>query len=917
MREVNYIFYMTLLYMLSSLYRVLKKGKIYILFDIEKLMKYDFLIIIAVGLGVIFLLVNYYRNTNQVLKTIIFKIILPIVMLLLGLNYPNFGFDGVIYAMVVYLIVAYIFMYPVIFCKNREEENDNNNLELYPSRKNLVDVLNHALRDYSLIALDGTWGSGKTTFMDIFMRENSEKFYYIPINVMLFENRNSLKTEFLNQLKVIFKEEGIFQGSLMDFDYYLDGISNDWVKVIKNIIFSNSKSFKEANEKLKSEIGKVEKRIVVGVDNLERIYGESEPEWKQILGFINELQEIGIKIVVMADLEKMLIQEKKEEKMKLVLNSREDSEIKFFQNVEIQKIEQEENNNYDYFDKFYEFKLQLNEVTTEEIIDELEIKENTVDKEWLKKQIKELTEKIENAIKQDLGKSKAEKTKINKDLFRRYLDGVKNPRKIEKLIKDIQVKKIKEENIFNFIENQKYEVLIFKTSLYKLIFFDYMIEHNKNLVILGNLGENLSVAKVLKNPFSKNIVFQAFGYEDFEDERVVNRLLYYSSEDKTLKDKIETLDDNIKINLNNIGKYVEDLEIYSSSLDPDFEQKTTKEAYKIIEEKLVELEKTDKDKIHKIIEENEENICKLNYITYPDKLGIHEKINYKFKIESKYEEKGLLNQYSDLLKLLDDVINSSFSIRNRSEFFRELVVFRNTILIFSELTKQPNLSSKEISELYRRYSEEFTIDDIQKLKNIIKSRGKSNYIKVELEEKIFERLLNLLEIIKINLTRSTETKKSNKILERLEKYNEEKDENKKVKFLDKILWQIREEKKVLSSKELQGINGSLNQIMESEANFKLLLELNKLKEKCEIRIFPKQIKEKSEEILNIDINNDKEKFERIKKELIDFINGKVKEVRWQYIFDDLWNEDLEKLKEIGIEVDKEKYLVKEESFIKI
>jgi len=42
MREVNYIFYMALLYMFSNLYIVLKKGPIYKLFDLEKLIKSGF-----------------------------------------------------------------------------------------------------------------------------------------------------------------------------------------------------------------------------------------------------------------------------------------------------------------------------------------------------------------------------------------------------------------------------------------------------------------------------------------------------------------------------------------------------------------------------------------------------------------------------------------------------------------------------------------------------------------------------------------------------------------------------------------------------------------------------------------------------------------------------------------------------------
>lgn len=584
MKEVNYIFYMTLLYMFSSLYRVLETGKIYRIFRIKKLIRYDSLIIIVIGLGIIFLLVNYYRNTKQVLGVMVFKIIIPMVVILLGLNYPNFGLDGIIYAMVVYLIVTYIFMYPIIFCKSREDENDNN-LKLYPSRKNLVDVLNHALGDYSLIALDGTWGSGKTTFMNIFMRENSEKFYYIPINIMLFENRNSLKTEFLNQLKVIFKEEGIFQGSLMDFDYYLDGVSNDWVKVIKNIIFSKSKSFKEANKKLKSEIGKIEKRIVVGVDNLERIYGESEPEWKQILGFIHELQELGIKIVVMADLEKMLTTKKETGEKDL--------------------------SNHEYFDKFYEDKLKLNEVTTEEIIDEVkDITES--EKSWLKKEFEDLSKNLTigykkkkeevkeissnlkgselalnmtendeehiNKISRKIEKNKKnvkQKEIILSEFEEKYYKNIKNPRKIEKIIKDIKSKK-KIEKIHK-INQKKYENLIFKTSVFQLFYFNYFYKFkNEEKGIFGKILEEKDIfLECIENDFTYNI-------------KAVSRLLYYEKEDENMKKRIENLNEDSMITIDNLERYLEDIKVYSQRLDKS-DLEITKEKYKIIELKLIEL----------------------------------------------------------------------------------------------------------------------------------------------------------------------------------------------------------------------------------------------------------------------------------------------------------------------------------------
>lgn len=869
MREINYIFYMTLLYMLSSLYTLLNKGEVYKLFNIEKLMKYKILIIIVAVLGTIFLLVNYYRNTKQAIETLIFKIILPIGVILLGLNYPNFGFGGIMHIMVVYLIVSYIFMYPVIFCKNRKNADDNN-LKLYPSRKNLMDVLSHALEEYSLIALDGTWGSGKTTFMNIAMRENKEKYYYIPINVMLFENRNSLKTEFLNQLKGIFKEEGIFQGLLMDFDYYLDGVSNDWVKVVKNIIFSKSKSFKEANEKLKSEIGKIEKRIVVGVDNLERIYGESEPEWKQILGFIYELQELGIKIVVMANLEEMLIPKKDTKEKDL--------------------------SNHEYFDKFYEFKLKLNEVTTEEIIDGIRIKGNTLDKEWLKDQVAELTKKISQR-REGLDRNKQENEKKIEEyegLQWRYLNEIKNPRKIEKLIKNIQTKQEKIENIFNFIGEEDYRKLIFRVSLYEVIFFEYVMEYKRKVKIKTQLKKEMKIDQFIEHPFSKNEFLQEFGYNEFGDVRAINRILYYDSEENLVKDDIEKLTSIEKISLSEMNKVLNNLEIYSSSLDPDYDQKTTKKAYKIIESKLIDLEKMNKERIHKIIKENEENICRLNYLTYPDNLGIFESIKYKFNNENIYM----------MYRELEDILRP-----RRSRSHNELGDMLKTIIVYYYFEKENFI---EMQEIYRNVNlDEINemIDKIKPKEEMLKRRKEENISSIEKAENIiYDMVLNFLMIIKINMEKKEVTIIDEVKLENWEEYD--------LKQKEELLNIVENDFENIKEKFRESLNSNLfvaikkksdllKNIIEKEEDQRLILKLDDLIRVIEYKLIPFEIFKK---VNDINIKVDSNEKISLRAKLLNFIKIRSKEKRYQHIFN--WSEIIEKLGEIGIILEEGKWIIK-------
>jgi len=763
-------------------------------------------------------------------------------------------------------------MYPVIFCKNRIDR-DNNNLKLYPSRKTQEDILTYALENYNLIALDGTWGSGKTTFMNIAMRDNMEKYYYIPINVMLFENRNSLKTEFLNQLKGIFKEEGIFQGSLMDFDYYLDGVSNDWIKIVKNIIFSKSKSFKEANEKLKSEIGKIEKRIVVGVDNLERIYGESETEWKQILGFIHELQELGIKIVVMANLEEMLTTKKEiEEKIKLVLNSKDDSEIKIFENVKIQKIEQEKNNNYNYFDKFYEFKLQLNEVTAEEIIDKVEIsknkEKNIKERERLKNQIKGLIVDLEKGFKKlesdhlSGNKNEEEKKKSQEEMSKytelqnRYLNNILNPRKIEKLMWDIKTKQKNITNIYNFIDDgDEYEKLIFKASIFSLFYFDYM---------------NMIKEKKFTDFYRENRFFEYFFTNIGESYRGLNRLLYCEYKEDIIIKEIKKLISTKEINLSTLDKSLKVLEIYSSSLDPDYNQETTKEAYRVIEDKLTKLEKIDEKKIHEIIKENEGNICRLNYITYPYELGIFKDIKYKFNNETIYM----------MYRELEDILRPG-RVRSRNELRNML----ETINVYYYFEKENYFKTREMSSDVNLNKINELLGKINQKKDILKARKEKEVSSIEkAENPKYDMVLNFLMIIKNNMEKEEIAVVEELKLENWGKYAF-KTKEKLLSVLKNNFENIKEVSRENSNftlfTEVKEESDLLKSIIEKEENKTIILKLADLIKTIEYRLVEFEILKKVNDI-NIEVDSDKKI--KLKEELLSFIKEKLKEERLQYMF---------------------------------
>lgn len=886
LREINHIFYMTILYLTTSISITLYRKEIPKVFTVDELLKYRYLILITLILTTFYFLSNYHKNTKEILKKISLLALYSII-LLIGINFPNLGIESINYGLIIYLGIVYIFIYANSNSEKQSKINEEKEAFLYPSRERMSEVFNKALENYNLIALDGVWRSGKTTFMDILMKRNNEKYHYIPVNIMLFENRNLLKREFLNQLKEVFKDEGILKGTLIDFEYYLGEVSNNWMNILNKMIFSKSESFKESNDKLKNEIYSLEKGIVVGIDNLERIYGESEHEWKEILGFIHELQEIGIKIVVMADFDKVL--------------GAKEGEIF----------------NYDYYDKFYEVKIKLNEVTANEVIDEISIGSEGVKKTWLKEQLDRLKNRMEgyclsdsygefekkqssleqkykyidSASKSDsnIPRIKVEIKELeeymerevtvvdkNLELLSRFNEGIKNPRKVKKIINDTALKKKNVTNIFNFVSDEGYDEVLLKSVIFQLFYFDFIDEYKE-------MG--------LYSFTEKDKVFKYFFKDIGEAHRAINRILFYNFEDDKIKGRIEHLEDTDEVNLE---KVLKELEVYDERLDPDTDRSYTKKVYKIIEENLVKLEKAKKIEVNRIIRENEEFICRMNYLCYPKELGIYGKISYKF------DEKNILKACDEIIIHLHKKIYYEGFPSDLGEInVLSPKGFKSLLSAYSGVSKGERSEYKELN--YEESKKSFTLADIEFMKKKVKEVEKGvvfNLIKVE--ELICCGFDSLLKVLENELNKKKQDSKN--LIEQLDKnkWNSLSKEKKYKKLQKYSPGQLR----YYESTFLIALIKFLRGVSEIETDKKVLLEIDKALDIAERWSDVKLIKEKSIKIKGMDVEEKEIEIEK----LMEWIN-KIPQKSRREIFGGGWEEYIEGLREIGIEWNPEKLVV--------
>lgn len=491
----------------------------------------------------------------------------------------------------------------------------------------------------------------------------------------------------------------------------------------------------------------------------------------------------------------------------------------------------------------------------------------------------------------DENKEKIKKRKsILSEFEERYYEKIKNSRKIEKVIKDIKSKE-KIEDIHNF-EKREYKRLIFITSIFQQFYFDYYYRFKREGVFIFN--DLLDESNPLYNNYSIKNIFLDFIKDYFKNNiQAVNRLLYFEPEDENVKKRIENLNENSVINEENLKRYLEDIKIYSQRLDR-FDMEVTKEKYKIIEEKLIELEKIEKEKIYKIIKENEEIICRLNYLTYPDNLGIFENIKYKFNNEIIYM----------MYRELEDILRP-----RRSRSHNELGDMLKTIIIYYYFEKENFI---EMQEIYRNVNlDEINemIDKIKPKEEILKRRKEKDISSItKVENIIYDMVLNFLMIIKINME-----KKELTIIEELKLKNwEEYDLKQKEELLnivendfESIKEKFRESPNSTLFMAIKKKSDLLKNIIEKEEDQRLILKLDDLIRVIEYRLVEFEILKKANDI-NIELDNDKRK--SLKKELLSFIKIKSKEERLQYIFS--WHEIIEKLGKIGIVVEEGEWVIK-------
>jgi hypothetical protein len=483
-------------------------------------------------------------------------------------------------AFLLWIFIYYEFILAITKKNNLDIENKN--LKLYPSRVAQSNIFKEYIDEEndlkSFILIDGEWGIGKSTFVDLsfdkFDKEPSEgrtkvkKYEYnkrkIYINAMLFNNKKEIVKVLFNELGKYFEKNHICSNGMSEAKDYILAVMGEGSKFFSKF-FGKEESYNDKIKTIKKQLKKlneVGKQPIIVVDNLERI--NDKDHIIEILGFLHEVEELdGLKTLVLADRSKI-------------------------EDLKIPK---------DYLDKFFIRSIQLREVSTREIIsDYSEDYKNEVLSFYSEFESGlETTRKYLDDNKKKIGEKYSEFIREIDNKKNILIEKLSNPRTHQKLIGSLDSYRIGIRNVFlSKVERQ--EDVEFRVALYKEIFKEKLnVEEIERVMSLNfRLTENRKQEEVYKDIDLDILFYREFfdvDIKQYAKERYLNLLYSINYPLHEIEDAkncvVEISEDIRKISNYNILKLLKYMCIYSNSISNIFDMRLI-QFFKNIKNRLID-----------------------------------------------------------------------------------------------------------------------------------------------------------------------------------------------------------------------------------------------------------------------------------------------------------------------------------------
>lgn len=461
-------------------------------------------------------------------------------------NFP-FGTQYLLVRLIIFsvsFILTYIFIDELKEETKLEKQNELNPIirheDLYEDRRyqlnNLINIISNEESDYGYsICISAKWGSGKTSFVNCVLNKLTSEYdnnksmlsiAEIRINAMELDNLSSLVNYLFDRIKDILKESGIYVGISSEYQDLISSLMGTVTTeatgdFIKSKLSSNSdyrENLSNLNQLIITQLKN--KKIIIIVDDLERCTKEKSLEF---LLFIKEIAMLNRCVIIfLTDYDKLKKQTELED---------------------------------DFLEKFFNYKMNLHSVSSQEILQKSIIDENflelinvsqTMFANKIEKAKKELYLYIENTEQRRLYKEK----RLSQELenYELFVEKTQNPRqliktykKYKELLKLVEVPSNMSERIYcDFINKVDYKKQIFIISM--IYGFDLkhyeIIEHTGIGSYLSTLNQLYIKSENEQN--SEDNVIDILAYEEWvsysntyitnEKLRFVSWLLSYPNE---------------------------------------------------------------------------------------------------------------------------------------------------------------------------------------------------------------------------------------------------------------------------------------------------------------------------------------------------------------------------------------------------
>ena len=583
-------------------------------------------------------------------------------------------------------ISVIIFLY-ICFNQNRIKDKFKVKKEsdLYSSRKILLPIIDEYLESIESISIIGDWGIGKSKLIENFFhaekdKENkkySDKYESIIIDVSSYSENKKIISVIQEELVKILMKHKIFKINI-NFVEKVFVENNDFLKSIKNIFFCKDsliESKENLNEKIEELYTKNKKRIVLCLDNLERL--SDVGRIINLLCITDDLLSGNIKKIYLYD----------EEYMSKIFNKK---EIIF----------------KEFMEKYSGIEVELNKVEIKEI-----------------KNVKEILN-LTNDLNSDFNKKIEIKEREVKKVSSKILE-VPSALEIEKLEKlDIEIKELKKllSDINKKLSNPRYAEYLNSFVCNKGIKYDKKIKFEYRLIVdvLKNytfegeivkefIDESTHKGKIKKEDFKSLFNKEYEKKQSLEEERIQD----------LRKKGIETTEGNNLLDIIEILKKHERFEI----IQDIFEKKDTYSIEKVGElQKIIDLYLKDKIEIYieskmeiilsetlcsympKSLYKEQESSIKLDLISVK-LINLSRFLIYLFNKNLDYKNKILNFFYIDDQSLrITNIKNESINKEDVEEFITfieaEFIVFeKSDNKILKEILNKDDLLKKEIEIL--------------------------------------------------------------------------------------------------------------------------------------------------------------------------------------------------------------------------